>query len=49
MRSVGLDVHRDFCEVAIIDPAGGRVEAEVPAGGPSQDAVPLADSPAIVL
>jgi hypothetical protein len=25
VRSVGLDVHRDFCEVAIIDPAGGRV------------------------
>ena len=29
MRSVGLDVHRDFCEVAIIDPAGGRARGRV--------------------
>jgi hypothetical protein len=25
-----LDVHRDFCEVAIIDPAGGRARGRVP-------------------
>ena len=30
MRSVGLDVHRDFCEVAIIDPPGGRARGRVP-------------------
>jgi transposase len=30
VRSVGLDVHRDFCEVAIIDPAGGRARGRVP-------------------
>ncbi len=30
MRSVGLDVHRDFCGVAIIDPAGGRARGRVP-------------------
>jgi transposase len=30
VRSVGLDVHRDFCGVAIIDPAGGRARGRVP-------------------
>jgi transposase len=30
VRAVGLDVHRDFCEVAIIDPAGGRARGRVP-------------------
>jgi transposase len=30
VRSVGLDVHRDFCEVAIIDSAGGRARGRVP-------------------
>jgi transposase len=30
VRSVGLDVHRDFCQVAIIDPAGGRARGRVP-------------------
>jgi transposase len=24
VRSIGLDVHRDFCEVAILDSCGGR-------------------------
>ncbi len=30
MRSVGLDVHRDFCEVAIIDQDGPRSRGRVP-------------------
>ncbi|HEY5144120.1 MAG TPA: IS110 family transposase [Solirubrobacteraceae bacterium] len=30
MRSVGLDVHRDFCEVAIIDAVGARSRGRVP-------------------
>src|SRR4051794_38359373 len=30
VRSVGLDVHRDFCEVAIIDSCGGRARGRVP-------------------
>ena len=30
MRSVGLDVHRDFCEVAILDGEGGRARGRVP-------------------
>lgn len=30
MRAVGLDVHRDFCEAAIIDPCGGRARGRVP-------------------
>jgi transposase len=29
MRSVGLDVHRDFCEVAILDSCGGRARGRV--------------------
>ena len=29
-RSVGLDVHRDFCEVAILDEQGGRRSGRVP-------------------
>ena len=29
MRSVGLDVHRDFCEVAILDGGGGRARGRV--------------------
>jgi transposase len=29
-RSVGLDVHRDFCEVAILDEQGGRRSGRLP-------------------
>jgi transposase len=29
VRSVGLDVHRDFCEVAILDAEGGRARGRV--------------------
>jgi transposase len=29
MRSVGLDVHREFCEVAILDGEGGRARGRV--------------------
>ena len=29
-RSIGLDVHRDFCEVAILDEQGGRRSGRVP-------------------
>ena len=24
MRSIGMDVHRDFCEVAVLDQGSGR-------------------------
>jgi transposase len=29
VRSIGLDVHRDFCEVAILDGCGGRKRGRV--------------------
>ena len=29
MRSIGLDVHRDFCEVAILDSCGGRARGRI--------------------
>ncbi len=29
VRSIGLDVHRDFCEVAILDSCGGRARGRV--------------------
>ena len=29
LRSIGLDVHRDFCEVAILDGCGGRKRGRV--------------------
>jgi transposase len=29
VRSIGLDVHRDFCEVAILDSCGGRARGRI--------------------
>ena len=29
MRAIGLDVHRDFCEVAILDAGGGRARGRI--------------------
>jgi transposase len=29
VRSIGLDVHRDFCEVAILDACGGRARGRI--------------------
>jgi transposase len=29
VRSIGLDVHRDFCEVALLDSCGGRARGRV--------------------
>jgi transposase len=29
VRSIGLDVHRDFCEVAIVDSCGGRARGRI--------------------
>ena len=29
MRAIGLDVHRDFCQVAIVDSCGGRARGRV--------------------
>ena len=35
MRSIALDVHRDFCEVAIKDESGLRLAGRVKARSPS--------------
>jgi transposase len=29
VRAIGLDVHRDFCEVAILDACGGRARGRI--------------------